>query len=304
VRLSAVVPATDRPPTLARCLDAIEASSAPPDELIVVGEPRGAGPAAARNLGAQQATGDVLVFVDADVAVHADAFERIRRAFAADPGLVAVFGSYDDRPEAPGVVSSFRNLLHHHVHQEGAGRASTFWAGLGAVRRTPFGSVGGFDAARYPRPSIEDVELGLRLAATGAALELHPGLQGTHLKAWTLRSMVETDFSRRGVPWVELLVERGQGTRALNLGARHRASALASLVLATGLLARRPLVAGAGLGVLLALNRSFYRLLLERAGARTAMAGIGLHAIHHLTAIASVPAGLVRARRHWRRVQP
>jgi GT2 family glycosyltransferase len=304
MRVSAVIPATDSPATLVRCLRAIEASSAPPDELIVVEEPVGAGPAAARNLGAERATGDVLVFVDADVVVHADAFERIRRAFAADPHLVAVFGSYDDHPEAPGVVSSFRNLLHHHVHQEGAGRASTFWAGLGAVRREPFGSAGGFDATRYPRASIEDVELGLRLAATGAELELDPGLQGTHLKAWTLRSMVETDFSRRGVPWVELLVERRQGTRALNLGARHRASALASLVLATGLLARRPLVAGAGLGVLLALNRSFYRLLYERAGAGTAVAGVGLHAIHHLTAVAAVPAGLVRARQRCRRMQP
>jgi hypothetical protein len=304
MRLSAVVPATDAPATLGRCLDAIEASALPPDELIVVEEPVSAGPAAARNLGADRATGDVLVFVDADVVVHADAFERIRRAFAADPALVAIFGSYDDRPEAPGVVPTFRNLLHHHVHQTGAGRASTFWAGLGAVRREPFRSIGGFDAARYPRASIEDVELGLRLAATGAELELDPELQGTHLKAWTFRSMVETDFSRRGVPWVELVVERRQGTRALNLGARHRASALASLVLVAGLLVRRPLVAGAGLGALLALNRSFYRLLLERAGAGAAVAGVGLHAVHHLTAIAAVPAGLVRAGRRCRRVQP
>lgn len=304
MRLSAVVPATNRPATLARCLRAIEASSAAPDELIVVEEPRGAGPAAARNLGAERATGDVLVFVDADVVVHADAFERIRRAFEYDAALVAVFGSYDDRPEAPGAVSAFRNLLHHHVHQEGAGAAATFWAGLGAVRREYFRSVGGFDAERYPRPSIEDVELGLRLAAAGAVLELDPELRGTHLKAWTLRTMVETDFSRRGVPWVELVLERRQGTRALNLGARHRASAVASLALVTGLVARRPIVAGAGLGALLALNRSFYRLLLERAGPGTAVAGVGLHAIHHLTAIAAVPAGLARLARLRQAMQP
>jgi GT2 family glycosyltransferase len=295
VRLSAVVPATNNPATLPRCLRAIESSSVPPDELIVVREPGGEGPAAARNLGAEQATGDVLVFVDADVVVHADALERVRRAFEADPALVAVFGSYDDRPEAPGAVSTFRNLLHHHVHQEGAGPATTFWAGLGGVRRGPFEGAGGFDAARYPRPSIEDVELGLRLAATGARIELDPNLQGTHLKAWTLRSMVETDFSRRGVPWVELLLERGRGAGVLNLGPRHRASALASLVLVAGVAGRRPLLVGAGLGVLLALNRSFYRLLLRRAGPRTAVAGVGLHVLHHLTAIAAVPAGLVRA---------
>lgn len=295
MRLSAVVPATDRPATLARCLRAIEASTCPPEELIVVEEPRGAGPAAARNLGAERAAGDVLVFVDADVVVHADALARIRRAFESDPALAAVFGSYDDRPEAPGAVSVFRNLLHHHVHQEGAGSASTFWAGLGGVRREPFRAAGGFDDARYPEPSIEDVELGLRLTAAGAPIELDPELQGTHLKAWTLGSMVGTDFSRRAVPWVELLLERGLGARTLNLGARHRASAIASLVLVAGLAWRRPLLAGGALGALLALNRSFYRLLLERAGPCTALAGVGLHVLHHLTAIAAVPAGLVRA---------
>ncbi|MGH7896935.1 MAG: acetone carboxylase subunit gamma, partial [Candidatus Binatia bacterium] len=44
--------------------------------------------------------------------------------------------------------SRFRNLLHRHVHQEGAGPATTFWAGLGAIRREAFERVGGFDALR------------------------------------------------------------------------------------------------------------------------------------------------------------
>ena len=85
--------------------------------------------------------------MDADVAVHADAFRRIRAAFTADPGLTAVFGSYDDDPPALGAVSGFRNLLHYHVHQSSAGPAGTFWAGLGAVRRDAFAEAGGFDSA-------------------------------------------------------------------------------------------------------------------------------------------------------------
>src|SRR5262245_54022036 len=42
--LSVVVPATDEPPTLARCTAAISARLADADELIVVTEPHGAGP--------------------------------------------------------------------------------------------------------------------------------------------------------------------------------------------------------------------------------------------------------------------
>ena len=208
LRLSAIVPATDGPPTLARCTAAIDGADNPPEEVILVEEPYRASPAEARNRGAAEATGDVLVFVDADVIVHPDAFTRLRAAFDADPVLAAVFGCYDDSPEAPGLVSLFRNLLHHHVHHGSGGPATTFWTGLGAIRCEAFRSVDGFDADRFRVPSIEDVELGMRLAETGARIELDPELQGTHLKAWTIPDMVRTDFSRRGVPWLKLMLER------------------------------------------------------------------------------------------------
>jgi len=292
VRLSAIVPATNRPPTLGRVVAAIRAADRPPDELIVVEEAPEPGPAAARNEGARRAAGEVLVFVDADVVPHADAFARIRGAFERDPGLTAVIGSYDDRPAAPGVVAGFRNLLHHHVHQEGAGEVPTFWAGLGALRREAFDAVGGFDAARFPRASIEDVELGVRLAARGARIVLDARLQGTHLKAWTLREMVRTDFAGRGVPWVELLLAGGTSTTMLNLGWRHRASALACVTAATALALRRPALATGALAGLVVLNAPFYALLVRRRGPLEAALGVGLHAVHHLTAVASVPAGL------------
>ncbi|MDX6482586.1 MAG: hypothetical protein QOE95_357, partial [Gaiellaceae bacterium] len=180
-RLSAIVPATNSPPTLGACRAALEAAVEAGDEVIVVEEAGGPGPASARNAGADRAGGDVLVFVDADVVVHSDALDRIRRAFASDDALDALFGSYDDAPAADGLVSGFRNLLHHHVHQTSRGPATTFWAGLGAVRKAAFEAEGGFDAARYPEPSVEDIELGMRLVASGRRIELDPAIQGTHL---------------------------------------------------------------------------------------------------------------------------
>jgi len=300
VRLTAIVPATDAPAQLERCLVAIRSADEPPEEVIVVDSAPAPGPAAARNSGATRAAGDVLVFVDADVLPHKDAFTRIRAAFAADPELAAVFGSYDDSPEAPDAVSGFRNLLHHFVHQASAGPATTFWAGLGAVRREAFTGAGGFDAARYSEPSIEDIELGMRLAASGGQMKLDPTVQGTHLKRWTLARMLRTDFHARGVPWVALLARDGATPTGLNLGWRHRLSAAASVVLVGSLAARRPREAGAALGALVVLNAPFYALLLRRRGPSQAVAGIGLHALHHLTGVCAVPAGLlahVRERR-------
>jgi GT2 family glycosyltransferase len=292
MKLTAIIPATDEPPTLAVCQKAVEVSQDPPDEVLIIRDPSIGGPAQARNLGAQEATGDVLVFVDSDVEVHANAFSLIRAAFKRDAELAAVFGSYDDDPGSPGLISDFRNLLHHHVHHEGAGEAMTFWAGLGAIRRSDFLAVGGFDEQRFPHASVEDIELGMRLVANGAQILLDPTIQGKHLKRWTLTSMVRTDFLRRGSPWVRLLLSSDPAATTLNLGWRHRASAAASGAAVLALLLRRPRPAGVATICLIALNRDFYRLLLAKRGWRQAAAGIPLHLLHHLTGIASVPVGV------------
>jgi GT2 family glycosyltransferase len=288
-QLSAIVPATNRPATLERCLAALQVASA--DEVVVVREPAGAGPALARNAGAARAAGELLVFVDADVVVHADALDRVRRAFAAQHDLVAVFGSYDDAVATRRLVAGYRNLQHHVIHQRCAGPVASFWAGLGAVRATAFNAVGGFDAARYPSPSIEDIELGGRLARLGS-IRLDPGLRGTHLKEWSLREMVVTDFARRGVPWVRLMLERRSVPRTLNLGMRERASAAAALACVVGVARRRPAVVAAGATAQVVLNRDLYAALRRGLGKRGVAAGLGLHTVHQLTAAAAVPAGV------------
>jgi hypothetical protein len=84
--------------------------------------------------------------------------------------------------------------------------------------RVPRGAAG-FDQERYPRPQIEDIELGYRLRARGFRILLDPSIQGTHLKRWRLPGMIRGDVLDRGAPWMLLLLERksvGPGT--LNIG--------------------------------------------------------------------------------------
>jgi len=271
LQLTAIVPATNRPETLAHCLAAIECATAGPEQTIVVDDTSIKHAGLARNAGARKASGDVLVFVDADVTVHPDAFVGIRKAFEADPNLVALFGSYD-------------------VHQSAAGPASTFWAGLGAVRRDAFEACGGF--VEHP---IEDIELGMRLSETGARIMLDPAVQGKHLKDWSLWSMLRTDLLVRGIPWVGLLLEhRGSANAsALNLGWRHRLSAIASLGLVAAAALRSVSIAIVALVLLLALNLSFYKLLSHREGLPRAIGGVALHFLHHLVAVAALPLGIL-----------
>ena len=301
--LAAIVPATDDRPTLGSCVDAITSSEQAPEEVIVVREPRDLSVAAARNRGVARSTADIVVFVDSDVIVAPDAFARLRKHFEFDPELTAVFGSYDDELATTGLAARFRNLLHHHVHTRSAGPAETFWAGLGAVRRDAFEQAGGFDEARYPRPSIEDVELGIRLVDAGARIRLDPEIRGTHLKEWTPWQMVKTDFAARGVPWVHLLLERREVPATLNLGWRERVSAVSAVLAAILAVRGRFVGAAACAGALVALNRPFYRVLRRRLGGRDAFLCIPLHVAHHVAGAAAVPAGLLTylARRRSRR---
>jgi GT2 family glycosyltransferase len=92
---------------------------------------------------------------------------------------------------ASGFVSQYKNLADSYIHQSSRRVAQSFWAGLGAVRATAFLSVGGFDEP-FPRPCVEDIDLGYRLTTAGHRVLLDSAIRGCHLKRWTLRSLVLT----------------------------------------------------------------------------------------------------------------
>jgi len=319
IALSVIVPVHDSSPWLRECLVALKpgvdaelivVDDASTDDSAAIAEKLGArvyrfgrrrGPAAARNLGAREARGEALFFVDADVVVAPDAVGRVCRAFAEDRDVSAVFGSYDAQPRAGGIVSRYRNLLHHFVHQHGNPDAFTFWAGCGAVRRTTFLAVGGFDETRYPEPSIEDIELGYRLCRAGYRIRLDKDLQGTHLKRWTLLSLLRTDVLRRALPWSRLLLQTGVAPDDLNLRRDQRTSVVLTCVavLTLPLSALQPwwLVASGGalLGVVI-LNRALYAFFYARHGLLFAAAGAGLHALYYLCGAVAYGLALAESR--------
>ena len=245
--LSVIVPAHNAAGTIGACLEAIAASGVQPHECIVVDDgstdetaavarrfgarvirtegSRSAG--RARNLGAAAATGEILVFIDADVCVRPGALERIRRHFDEDPSLDGVFGCYDDSPQPPDFLSQYRNLMHRYVHRQGRREASTFWTGCGALRRAAFEACGGFDASLA---GMEDIDLGYRLRRQGRRILLDHDLEVQHRKQWRFWQMMRTDLLLRGAPWVELILRYRFLPNDLNVGAGQRVSLLAALL--------------------------------------------------------------------------
>ena len=299
-RISVVVPACNSRLHLPRCLEALARSEYVQFEVIVVDDcstddtaqvavrygarcfrtPQRMGPAGARNLGAQAAGGEILLFVDADVAVTPETLRLVAEDLVCDPELAAVFGSYDDKPAWTSFISQYKNLMHHYVHQTSSETASTFWAGCGAMRKKVFEEFRGFDAETYFTPSIEDIALGLKLTQSGRRIRLDKRIEVKHLKQWTVRNLLRADILYRAIPWTRLILNSRQIPRDLNLTYASRGSSLLAGLLALGclllpfslggLMRVRPAILFAGLAfialLLVFLNRKVYEFFLRKRG--------------------------------------
>ena len=298
---SIVVPVRDGAATLDLCLQSIAASSFDDYELIVADDGSadtspsiakrhtatvlyagGIGPAGARNLAAQQANGDYLVFLDADCTLQPHTLAKSAARLHSDPTIDALIGSYTDATPIPTFAAQYKNLLHHFTHHQNAGPVPTFWTGYGIMRRGLFETLGGLDSAKFPHPAIEDIELGYRATQAGACLVLDPDLQITHHKRWTLRSLISADIFARALPWSRLLATGADIPDTLNIRTDQRLSAGLALGLVIALLLRLRFVVSVAVAGLLLLNRRLYQLFWRKRGPWFAMRATVFHWIYFI----------------------
>lgn len=306
--LSVIVPAHDCATELRQCLEALAASSLPREhwELIVVddgshdetgiiaarhanlvvrlpGEPLG--PDYARNRGVEVSRGPVLVFVSADVCVREDALQAFRQALA-DPEIGAVSGTYEyaRREDA---LTDFQALYSQFVRDRAAGDVDTFFAGLGAIRRSVLTRAGGFDEWCENRPRVAAVELGQRIRALGYRVVLDAKVRGVHLKRRALATMLQQTLRDHGTPYEEGPMPRAEvvnpGLRWVR--GRERISPVLCWVAADAaaltMLVRHaePLwwAAFGCLALAVLLNVPFYRFAARRRGALYLAAALPMH---------------------------
>ncbi|MUG93842.1 glycosyltransferase [Scytonema sp. UIC 10036] len=245
-----------------------------------------AGPARARNIGARAAKGNILFFIDADVAILPNSITQVEVAFHRQPGIAAAIGSYDDEPGESNFLSQYKNLLHHYTHQTANEEAFTFWGACGAIRREVFFSLGGFNES-YRKPCIEDIELGYRLTRAGYKIRLCKDLQVKHLKHWGVVSLLKAEVFYRALPWTQLIWRDRQLNNDLNLGVSSRLSVILVFSLLGAFISSLWWAGFLAVAIVLSLllltiNASVYHFFLQKCGFWFALRVIPWHWFYYL----------------------
>jgi cellulose synthase/poly-beta-1,6-N-acetylglucosamine synthase-like glycosyltransferase len=180
-------------------------------KVRIIRQEANAGPAAARNRGAREATGDIVLFTDADCVPGDRWLEEMLRSFA-DPWVMGVKGVY--RTKQREMTARVIQLEFEYRYRAMSQRPTidfidTYSAGY---RRALFLEFGGFDTA-FPVPSTEDIDLSFRIAAKGHRLVFNPHAYVYHQHPASLVDYLKRKY--RYAYWGMLVVRRFPG-KAIN----------------------------------------------------------------------------------------
>ena len=199
IKCSIVVPVYNGQATIGRCVDSLLKQSMRDDSLEIlvvddastdetlsilsrypdiriVRQPRNMGPAAARNRGALEASGEIIVFTDADCIAAPDWVDQMTSSYDSDPRLVGVKGTY--RTQQHEITARFVQLEYEGKYDKMAKADTIDFIDTysAAYRRSIFLEMGGFDTG-FPVACAEDVDLSYRMALEGYRMVFNP-------KAW------------------------------------------------------------------------------------------------------------------------
>jgi GT2 family glycosyltransferase len=205
---------------------------------------RHAGVSKARNAGARAASGELLLFVDADCLLEADALSAARAAYGDRKDLV-LGGTYTPAPADDDFFSFFQSVFVHHFETK---RPPPDYVAAHAmlVDAELFRTSGGFveDSFIGVAASVEDVELSHRLRRAGCELAMCPELRVQHVFRFSLRRSL-ANAVRKARYWTMYSIANrdvfaDSGTASVELKANVVLGAVQALLVATAAVAASP----------------------------------------------------------------
>jgi glycosyltransferase involved in cell wall biosynthesis len=151
------------------------------------------GPAAARNRGAKEASGDILLFTDADCVAEVDWVKEMLSPFKSEQ-ISAVKGAYKTKQTelvARLAQAEFDSRYQLLAKQEKIDVVFTYAA---AIKKSVFWDVGGFDTS-FPKADNEDTDLSYKIAKKHTII-FNPKAIIYHQHPASLKEYLTKKFSR------------------------------------------------------------------------------------------------------------
>lgn len=309
--VSVVIPHHDRRDALVLCLRALAAQTYAPMEIIVVDDHSTddsvavareagvhvlrtrsrSGQSAARNLGAERAGGEILFFLDSDIALDPDGIENAVSMLRADPRLGAVSGILHPRSLlSQSLAAQYRALQMYHWWMPAGRPTRELHAALLAVPTVVYDDIGGFD------PRLRDTEAAdyrSRLVRR-YGVQLTDRIRGCHDHDHTLRLVLRKVFRRA--------VASAREWRRGELPGDSRSRAVAGVLVLLGTVALPlPLLVGAAgaavtpalVGVAVALDGATYRHVFAERGRLFGGYFLGVHLLVTLVGTVGMGVGVL-----------
>ncbi len=227
MKISVIIPVYNGEKTIEKCLASLLKQTKKPEEVIVVDDGSGdntakivtkikgvklikqnhKGPASARNLGAKEAKGEILLFIDSDCILDKNWVSEMIKPFE-DKEIVGVQGIYETKQK--GLIARFVHLeIEDRYDRMRKFKTIDFIGSYSAgYRKRTFLEFKGFDES-FPIASGEDPELSFKLSKAGYKMVLNEKAVVNHSHADTLRAYLKQKFWR--AYWRVLLYRKHPG---------------------------------------------------------------------------------------------
>lgn len=215
--ISVVIPNYNGSKTIGKCLEAALSSKYDRFEVIVVDDSssdssvdiiskfpcrlirldKHTGASRARNTGAEESSGEIIFFLDADCLVSEDTLSLVHKAITARKDTV-IGGSYTPLPYDGNFFSVFQSVFINYFELKRKEPDYIATHSM-AIEKSVFKKNNGFPEKFLP--IIEDVEFSHRLRRSGYKLLMAPDILVRHIFNFTLRKSLKNAF-RKSRYWV------------------------------------------------------------------------------------------------------